>query len=139
MKILAIFLTLIALSFQAMAGEFDHLGPAITAPWSTVYTNVFTFTTNGVAGGISVTNAFQSDKAIYHTFIFANNFPTTNTIQVYVDTSIDGSTYVNVYSNTIVNGGDAEYQYTGESPLFQERIGNILATNGNISAEYAAH
>jgi hypothetical protein len=139
MKILAIFTVLIALCLESKAGEFEHLGSQITAPWATVFTNAFTFTTNATAGGVSVTNAFQADKAIYHTFVFADSFLGTNQCQVYVDSSIDSMTWVNVYSNTLANGADSEYQFTGESVYFQERIGNILATNGTIIAQYAAH
>lgn len=138
MKILAIFTVLIALCLRVSAGEFDHLGPAWTAPWATVYTNTFSYTTNA-AGLFSLTNSFLSDKAIYHTFLFANNLSGNNTNQVYIDSSIDNVTFVNVYSNTIVNGADVEYQFTGESLYFQERMTVLASGSGTIAVEYAAH
>lgn len=143
MKIPAIFTVLIALCLQASAGELDHLGTPITAPWATIYTNNATiFSTNtGSPVGVTFTNTFLADKGIYHDFEEVITNLGTNTITSVLSKSIDGTDFVPLVTNTSTitsTPTNFDFTLTGIGIYFQWKI-TVLATNASVNTYYAGH
>lgn len=100
------------------------------------------FTNNLVATNITATtvqtNTFLGARSRYHTFEFAWTGTGTNAATNYLDFSVSGNNWTNVF----FVGGTASYsqifQYTGEAPYWRERT-TMYSTNGSMNTYYAGY
>lgn len=136
MKTTLLFITLMLLlalgaSAQIVGGELD---------WPDVQNSVFTnnlVSTNITATTIQ-TNTFSGYKAIWHTFEFDWTASGTNACTNFLDASVSGNNWTNLYSIGGTASYSGQFQYVGVAVYFRERF-VMESTNGTMNTYYAGH
>ena len=133
MKKIATILFLLT-GLNLFAGEFS-----LPTAYVTIYTNI-TVSSNLVASA-SFTNTQGTFNSYYHTFQFdysAYNPAVTlgtNSGTFYLDSTINGTGWVNEYSNTFTIPTNCNFTVIGKRSQYRIRA-SILTTNANFTMSY---